>query len=67
MGPYMHDGSIGSLEEVVKLYATLGAERDPAIGALVLSTQDMRDLTAFLRALSGEGWRGEGVPREFPR
>lgn len=65
--PYMHDGSIGSLEDVVEHYARGGRLipsgplagdgrnspfKDPRIAPLVLSTQDKGDLVAFLRALS---------------
>lgn len=65
--PYMHDGSIGSLEEVIEHYARggrviasgplagdgrLSPRKDPRIVPLALSTQDKGDLVAFLRALS---------------
>jgi cytochrome c peroxidase len=53
--PYMHDGSLQSLQEVVEFY-NRGSERnpylDPAIAPLGLSEADIQDLVAFLRALS---------------
>ncbi|HEV3205119.1 MAG TPA: cytochrome c peroxidase [Gemmataceae bacterium] len=55
--PYMHDGSIATLEEVVEFYNKGGAKNpnlDPALGTLGLSKEDEKDLTAFLKAL-GEG------------
>ena len=55
-GPYMHDGALMSLDEVVALYADLGKAGSPdsEVGSFVLSVQDRIDLVAFLRALSGE-------------
>lgn len=65
--PYMHDGSIGSLEDVVEHYARggrliaagplagdgrLSPRKDPRIAPLALSAQDKSDLVAFLRSLS---------------
>ena len=54
--PYMHDGSLGTLEEVVEFYNRGGGKNpnlDPVIVPLGLSSQDVKDLVAFLRALSG--------------
>ncbi|HEX5270392.1 MAG TPA: cytochrome c peroxidase [Gemmataceae bacterium] len=53
-GPYMHDGSIETLEEVVEFYnrgGTANPNLDPAVGALDLSKEEVRDLVAFLKAL----------------
>lgn len=65
--PYMHDGSIGSLEDVVEHYARggriittgplagdgrLSPLKDPRIAPLSLTAQDKSDLVAFLRSLS---------------
>lgn len=56
-GPYMHDGSLKNLKEVVGFYAG-GGTSNPALDAnikpLSLSAQDRLDLIAFLEALSGE-------------
>ncbi len=55
--PYMHDGSLATLEEVVEFHDRGGQpspHRDPALRPLGLSAQEKRDLVAFLRALSGD-------------
>ncbi len=54
--PYMHDGSISSLEAVVRFYARGGAPNpglDPLIEPLELDDQDVSDLVALLRSLTG--------------
>jgi cytochrome c peroxidase len=58
--PYMHNGSLATLEEVVQFYAD-GAGRpggfpsvDPLLKGFDLSEQDKADLVAFLRALTDE-------------
>jgi cytochrome c peroxidase len=51
---YMHDGSMRTLEEVIEFYNRGGIanpNRDPGLAPLGLSTQQMRDLVAFLKAL----------------
>ncbi len=65
--PYMHDGSISTLEDVIEHYARGGRLissgpnagdgstsplKDPRIAPLTLSVQDKADLVAFLRSLS---------------
>jgi cytochrome c peroxidase len=53
-GPYMHDGSLATLEAVVDFYNRGGGanpQRDPLLAPLGLSAGEMRDLVAFLRAL----------------
>lgn len=55
--PYMHDGSLSTLAEVVAFYNKGGipnVNQDPRIGRLNLSEQDQADLVAFLRALTGK-------------
>jgi cytochrome c peroxidase len=55
--PYMHDGSLESLEEVVEYYDRGGnrhSHLDPELHALRLSAQEKRGLVAFLRSLSGD-------------
>jgi cytochrome c peroxidase len=54
--PYMHDGSLGSLEDVVRFYDRGGVPNpllDPRIRPLGLSDQEVDDLVAFLRSLTG--------------
>ncbi len=60
--PYMHDGSLATLEEVVDYYDR-GGNANPGLESMLrpigLSRDDKRALVAFLRALSGEvheGW-----------
>ena len=56
-GPYMHDGSLATLEEVVDYYDR-GGNPNPALDRelrpLRLSSNDKRALVAFLGSLSGE-------------
>ena len=53
-GPYMHDGSMGSLEEVVQFYNRGGdvASPDPLVKKLELTAEEERALIAFLGALT---------------
>lgn len=55
-GPYMHDGSIASLEAVVDHYSTVSPDRlhsdgVPLVRALGLTAGEKDDLVAFLRSL----------------
>lgn len=67
--PYMHDGSIATLEEVLDFYAAGGRViasgphagdgranpyRSDLVGAIALTEQDKADLVAFLRTLTDE-------------
>lgn len=52
--PYMHDGSLRTLEEVVDFYARGGnpnGDLDPAMRPLELSAEERANLLAFLRTL----------------
>lgn len=54
-GPYMHDGSLKTLEEVIDYYNRGGNPNpylDPAIFPLRLTVEEKTDLAAFLHALS---------------
>lgn len=54
--PYMHDGSIATLEEVVEYYDRGGTPHpnlSPKMTRLGLSEEERRALVAFLRALTG--------------
>lgn len=57
--PYMHDGSVATLEEVIDLYAAGGRGegrnsplKSPLIHPRTLSARDRADLVAFLKALT---------------
>ena len=54
--PYMHDGSEGTLEQVIELYERGGRVRRPGLATevhpLKLAAQDKRDLVDFLQTLS---------------
>jgi cytochrome c peroxidase len=68
--PYMHDGSLKTLEEVVEFYDKGGIKNknlDEKIKPLHLTYQDKKDLVAFLKALSGEGWQNAKAPAQFPQ
>jgi cytochrome c peroxidase len=55
-GPYMHDGSVATLEKVVELYDKGGIARPSraeTIRPLGLSDSEKTDLIAFLRTLDG--------------
>lgn len=55
--PYMHDGSVATLEEVIEYYDKGGDKNpflDPAIFPLHLTAQEKLDLVAFLKALTSQ-------------
>lgn len=67
--PYMHDGSMSSLEQVVDYYDRGGNPNptlNPLIRPLHLSAEEKKALLEFLRALSGEGWEHFSEPDKFP-
>jgi cytochrome c peroxidase len=52
--PYMHDGSLATLQDVVEFYNKGGGANphvDPTLAPLGLSPDEVRDLVAFLKAL----------------
>ena len=54
--PYMHNGTLATLEDVVAFYDAGGgddANKDPRIKPLGLSATEQAQLVAFLKALSG--------------
>lgn len=56
-GPYMHDGSEATLEEVVEFYnrgGDVAENRSPFITPLELTGQEKKDLVEFMKALEGE-------------
>lgn len=68
--PYMHDGSLTTLEQVVEFYDKGGIPNknlDASIRPLHLTDQQKSDLVAFMKALSGEGWQSIQSPAEFSK
>jgi cytochrome c peroxidase len=54
--PYMHDGSIATLREIIQFYNRGGIDNvllDPLLQPLHLSGEEVEALVAFLRALNG--------------
>ncbi len=55
-GPYMHDGSMATLEEVIEYYDR-GGEKNPYLDAAIfplhLTGQEKQDLVNFLKTLTG--------------
>lgn len=66
--PYMHDGSIATLEEVVEHY-NKGGNKNPwlttRVRKLDLSKAEVQALVKFMEALSGEGY-ADTPPAAFP-
>ena len=57
--PYMHNGTMATLEEVVDFYDAGGGDdplKDEALTPLGLSAEEKSDLVEFLKALSGESF-----------
>ena len=54
--PYMHDGSLATLEDVINFYSDGGRANpylDPDIRPVDLTAEEKRNLDAFLRSLTG--------------
>ena len=54
--PYMHDGSLPTLESVIQFYETAGKQgpsRSPLIQPLKITAEERADLLAFLQTLTG--------------
>lgn len=67
--PYMHDGSIATLREVVELYNRGGDKNpylDPKIEPLKLTPAEIDAIVAFMKTLEGEGYQ-DTAPASFPR
>lgn len=63
--PYMHDGSLKTLKDVVEFYKGGGNSNphlDPEIKELKLSAQDKADLVEFLKSLTGTAPADAGPP-----
>ena len=67
--PYMHDGSLQTLREVVEFYNRGGAGPNAGRGRLAplrLAERQIDELVAFLKSLDGEGYQ-DTPPKYFPR
>lgn len=66
--PHMHDGSVGTLREVVELYVR-GGEANPALSPKVsvidISDREIDALVEFMEALEGEGYL-DNPPASLP-
>jgi cytochrome c peroxidase len=70
VSPYLHNGSLQTLEEVVDYYDKGGIKNKnlhPLVRSLNLSSEDKKALVSFLKALNGEGWQKIQSPAEFPK
>jgi cytochrome c peroxidase len=68
--PYMHDGSIKTLGEVLDLYAKGGLPNphlDTRLAPFYLDAETKRALLAFLDGLNGEGWQKITAPASLPQ
>lgn len=66
--PYMHDGSLATLRDVLAFYNRGGNPnpwRDPKLAPLSLGAGELAALEAFLRSLDGEGY-ADTAPAHFP-
>lgn len=64
-GPYMHDGSLKTLKDVIAFYVRGGnpnPHQDPLIHPLRLTKQERADLLVFLESLTGEIPPDSGPP-----
>ena len=69
-GPYMHDGSLKTLDEVVEFYDKGGIANknlDEKMKKLSLTSDEKRALVEFMKALNGEGWQQLTAPMALPK
>jgi cytochrome c peroxidase len=67
--PYMHDGSIPTLRDVVVFYNEGGVKNpwlDPKIEPIGLTEAEIDALVEFMEALEGEGYQ-DSPPTSFPQ
>jgi len=67
--PYMHDGSLATLRDVVEFYNRGGHGNPQLSGRIVplgLSQSDVDAVVAFLKTLNGEGYQ-DRPPKYFPQ
>lgn len=69
--PYMHNGSLATLDDVVRFYADGGGRAhgaqhvDPLVNGFDLTDRELDDLVAFLMALTDES-KMPAIPEEIP-
>jgi cytochrome c peroxidase len=67
--PFLHDGSVASLREVVELY-NRGGRKNPYLDVkmepLGLTPSEIDAIVAFLHTLEGEGYQDK-APAAFPQ
>jgi cytochrome c peroxidase len=64
-GPYMHDGKLKTLKDVVDFYAGKGnsnSHLDARMAAIELSGRERRDLVEFMKSLTGQNPLNAGPP-----
>ena len=69
-GPYMHDGSVKTLSDVLDVYAKGGLPNphlDTRLTPFYLDDETRQDVLAFLDSLNGEGWWKIKPPASFPQ
>ncbi len=73
--PYMHNGMISTLADVVEFYNNAGGKdnnKSKKLQRLGLSSQEKKDLVAFLESLSGDQLTGpayvwdQAYPESYP-
>jgi len=69
--PYMHDGSIATLEEVVEHYNQGGVpgatNLSPKVRELGLTKDEVKAIVAFMEALTGDNDYADAAPSAFPQ
>jgi len=72
-GPYMHNGGMATLEQVVEFYARAGdfglenfRDKDIDVAGFEISEQQKADLVAFLKSLTDPRVRHEQAPFDHP-
>jgi cytochrome c peroxidase len=69
-GPYMHNGSLKTLADVLDFYSRAGLPNphvDDRLLKFYMDADTKRNLLAFLDSLNGEGWQNIQAPAAFPR
>ena len=69
-GPYMHDGSLKTLEDVVEFYdkgGVVNKNLDEKMKPLKLTSDEKKAVVEFMKALNGEGWQQMTAPAALPK